>query len=377
MALQSIFWDTNGTGDGAAPYTEAQLAEWLRKSFLSDPANEGVVPGVGGEFAVTGASSPVTVAAGFAYVYGFPAWDNSALQLALPTPVIGTTGHRVVLRADWAPQTVRVVLKSSSDGVAAVPALEQAAGTRWEVGLAEVAITTGGAITITDSRQRAHFNTRVKNSMLDPGSVTTEKLADGAITATKLGSGAVTTPKLGDGQVTAPKLASGAVVAQLGYTPWGPTNDGAGSGLDADLLDGIQAAQFWRTDNDGEGSGLDADRVAGVDIAPVRRQGGNGTNWGTPGGSNLSPATVRTQLGVIESTPNTSAGSITLTFPTPFAGTPVVTANSTMNSVGGAALDALVTISNLTASGCALNWRSVTGAAIQRIAIGWVAIGPA
>ena len=36
------------------------------------------------------------------------------------------------------------------------------------------------------------------------------------------------------------------VVARLGYTPWGPSNDGSGSGLDADLLDGFQADAFLR-----------------------------------------------------------------------------------------------------------------------------------
>lgn len=34
------------------------------------------------------------------------------------------------------------------------------------------------------------------------------------------------------------------VVARLGYTPWGPNNDGAGSGLDADLLDGQQGSYY-------------------------------------------------------------------------------------------------------------------------------------
>ena len=34
------------------------------------------------------------------------------------------------------------------------------------------------------------------------------------------------------------------IPARLGYTPWHPGNDGAGSGLDADLLDGRDAASF-------------------------------------------------------------------------------------------------------------------------------------
>jgi hypothetical protein len=34
------------------------------------------------------------------------------------------------------------------------------------------------------------------------------------------------------------------IAARLGYVPWGPTNDGAGSGLDADLLDGLDSSYF-------------------------------------------------------------------------------------------------------------------------------------
>ncbi|WP_257555068.1 hypothetical protein [Sphingobium sp. CFD-2] len=39
------------------------------------------------------------------------------------------------------------------------------------------------------------------------------------------------------------------ITQRLGYTPWHPGNDGAGSGLDADLLDGLQASQFMRNAN--------------------------------------------------------------------------------------------------------------------------------
>lgn len=34
------------------------------------------------------------------------------------------------------------------------------------------------------------------------------------------------------------------ITARLGYVPWGPSNDGAGSGLDADLLDGQDSSYF-------------------------------------------------------------------------------------------------------------------------------------
>ena len=64
------------------------------------------------------------------------------------------------------------------------------------------------------------------------------------------------------------------VPARLGFVPWGPSNDGAGSGLDADLLDGQQGSYYanvtarlgytpWGPNNDGAESGLDADLLDG------------------------------------------------------------------------------------------------------------------
>jgi hypothetical protein len=80
-------------------------------------------------------------------------------------------------------------------------------------------------------------------------------------------------------------------IAFNGSTVWHANNDGAGSGLDADLLDGQQGswytdivarlgytplragdvADVWRASNDGAGSGLDADMLDGRDGDFYRR----------------------------------------------------------------------------------------------------------
>ena len=58
--------------------------------------------------------------------------------------------------------------------------------------------------------------------------------------------------------------------------------DGSGSGVDADLLDGIDSAEFVRTDNDvltrlrrvdGSGSQVDADRLDGLDSSAFVQTG--------------------------------------------------------------------------------------------------------
>lgn len=56
---------------------------------------------------------------------------------------------------------------------------------------------------------------------------------------------------------------SGTAFFRAGNRVWDVGNDGSGSGLDADLLDGLHAGQFWQPSNDGAGSGLDADLLDG------------------------------------------------------------------------------------------------------------------
>lgn len=56
--------------------------------------------------------------------------------------------------------------------------------------------------------------------------------------------------------------------AITGSEIWTTSNDGAGSGLDADTIDGtvITGSEIWTASNDGAGSGLDADTVHGYKI---------------------------------------------------------------------------------------------------------------
>lgn len=150
MTEKSLFWYTDGfngdTGDGAAPYTQEEFRLFNHAWMAKNQDNAGVFRGVLNEMAVSGSSSPLTVSTGRASVYGFPYWTDAAVSVAATTPSVGDTGKRVVLRADWTAQTVRVVLISSSDGVATLPSLTQTAGTTWDIPLASFVIDTSGNI---------------------------------------------------------------------------------------------------------------------------------------------------------------------------------------------------------------------------------------
>lgn len=99
------------------------------------------------------------------------------------------------------------------------------------------------------------------------------------------------------------------IPARLGYTPWHLNNDGAGSGLDADLLDGqegsyyLPAATYTAADAltklksvDGAGSGLDADLLDGKEGAAYALLAGAAFTGSVSAAGNLS-ATARVDGG--------------------------------------------------------------------------------
>lgn len=212
--------------------------------------------------------------------------------------------------------------------------------------IAGTGLTGGGD---NDNVTLSIANGGVVNSMLAANAVTSDKIADGQVTAADLLDGAgsgidadmldgqdansfapvshnhdatyinegqassITTPMIADGAVNLAKLLDGTVLAEI------LDDDGAGTGLDADMLDGMQANSFapvshnhdaayvnegqvssvtssmitdgsimdadiafispskisgtaWTSTNDGSGTGLDADLLDGQhagNFAPV------------------------------------------------------------------------------------------------------------
>ena len=260
MTEKSLLWDTNGTGDGTGTgFTETDMIQLFRSLFTRTANLGGVVPDFLNELAVTGTSSPVAINTGAALVYGIPYWNTASVNVAIATPAVSTRVDRIVLRADWTAQTVRITRIAGTEG-AGTPAMTQSAGTTWDIPLATVSITTGGVITVTDAREwlLGTGDATIDSTKLATDAVTTAKIADSNVTAAKLASDAVTTAKILDsnvtnakmaddaintakivnGAVTAAKLADGAALAEI------LDDDGAGSGLDSDLLDGNHAAAF-------------------------------------------------------------------------------------------------------------------------------------
>ena len=129
------------------------MLNWQRMLWLYDMTADGVVPGYLNQLAITDVGDRnLQIDSGGAIVAGFPYFNVGAGNLTLTHPTVDITGWRIVLRADWAAQTVRLALLQSADGVAAIPALTQTDGTTYEISFAYGTITTGDVVAITDDR---------------------------------------------------------------------------------------------------------------------------------------------------------------------------------------------------------------------------------
>ncbi len=214
MTEFSRFWDSSGTGDGdAGGVTEAQWNEGWRAFAGQEATNLGAIfPDYLNELAPTGSSTPVQIAAGAANVYGFIYTNSAAVNVAVGTPSGDTRIDRIVLRANWSAQTVRITLVAGSEGGAA-PALTQSASTTWDVPICQVSITTGGAITLTDERGWLNLVgdgdiTLVKMAV---NSIDSDQYVDGSIDTAHIAADQITSALIADDQVDSEHLAAGGV----------------------------------------------------------------------------------------------------------------------------------------------------------------------
>lgn len=165
MTEYSKPWDGVAVGDAIlAPYDAPTDWAEIWRSFLGADyltGDSGIFPNSNNQLSPlpTGAvspalvgTSPLTVDAGAALVYG--TWYNSTVQesIVIPTPAGATRQDRVVLRKDWAAQTVRLFRIAGVEG-GSDPPLVQNAGVTWDMPIAWLTITTLGVLSMVDERQ--------------------------------------------------------------------------------------------------------------------------------------------------------------------------------------------------------------------------------
>lgn len=228
-----------------------------------DAETQGVFRGIGDELEVTGTSSPLAVGTGKAFVKEGLYENDTSINVDMPTPSADTRIDRIVLRLDYvaSPWTCTVERLAGTEGSGAPPSLTQTEGTTWEISLAQVSITTAGAITVTDERSYCGDGQTVTASLAD-GAVTTDKIADDAVTDAKLrdsaglsviGRSANTAGDPAD--ITA--TADGQVLRRSGTTL------GFGQVATAGIADDAVTADKIVDNLDGQPIGLNADKVDG------------------------------------------------------------------------------------------------------------------
>lgn len=412
MSERSQAWTTNNTGDGpTAGYSAANFSQFIRETFMTNPATEGVLYGIGNNLAVSGTSSPVAVNTGAALVYGFYYTNDASVNVTISTPATSTRVDVIVLRVSWAAQTVRITRVAGTEG-AGVPSITQVANTTWDIPLANVSITTGGVITVTDRR------TYVKHPGVY-GWLTAALTVNDNLTVTKSNNGsyneiAVSNTSNTAGSYARFNAAVGGASADdplmtwsiTGVQTWAAGLDnsdsdkfkiapfsviGSGDVLTLDssgnfTVTGAVSASSLNASQLGSGtvplarlSGISASQLAAdsVDDTIVgnrvpqfyRRQGGSATDWSSAGTTTQTPTSVRMQAGSVSVSYTGGLGTATVTFPTAYSNTPL--AFATANASSGT----ICAIQSVSSTQVVI-YMSVPGGGSGSLPAFWLAIGP-
>ncbi len=149
-------WDGIALGD-AGPYSDDLWTDVWATLLGPNIATEGVFFEQLNDLVLTGAASPVSIASGLALVDG--SWyENTAPVtkiIGTPAGVVNSRIDLIVLRKDWALQTIRLDVVPGMVGAPPVAPLPiQIDGTTWDLPLWEVNIIhTTGIITIHRDRR--------------------------------------------------------------------------------------------------------------------------------------------------------------------------------------------------------------------------------
>jgi hypothetical protein len=194
MAEKSLFWFTDGfdgaIGDGSVPYTQDEFTFFTRSSLGEGVVTDTRLTTFEEPLLASGTSSPLSVTAGEYILDGFFYRSDAPISIVVPTPIVGTTGGRIILRADYTAATVRMVLKMNTDGVASLPALTDTPNVLREANIAGFTITTGGVINITVGRVFCRPGIVMPEpDVLEWDGLNQLTIADEGVTAAMIGTG--------------------------------------------------------------------------------------------------------------------------------------------------------------------------------------------
>jgi hypothetical protein len=311
-------------------------------------------------------------------------------------------------------RTVRITRIAGIEGAGA-PAITQTAGTTWDIPLAQVSITTGGAITLTDQRTFAYFATKVKTSMLDDLAIATGKIADDAVTNAKLRNSAavsvigrsvnsagdpadiaaganetvlmrtgdvvqfaaLATAQLPNNGVTDAKLRDSAALSVIGRSAnstGDPADIAAVAASGAVLRESGSTIGFGQVATAGIANDAVDETKAGNRVPMFTRRIGGASDWGSAGAeATATPTAVKMQGGTgAIALAGTSVDKV-VTFPQAFSATPFVLVS--LNS--GVTDQIAVRVNTITTTQVTFTFYSTDTTAMSGTGqLHWLAVGP-
>lgn len=188
MTQKSFWWNGASVGDAntwtpgggyhmAHADYESPWVDIVMRALLNGTGNRGVLANWLNELAVTGVATPVSVNTGAAIVYGLYYENDAALNVAVPSPSTDTRIDRIVVRRNWSDQEARITRIVGTEGGSA-PAITQSPAPDgsgvYDIPLAQLSVTTGGVIAVTDEREFVTFCTAAVDGSIDTTQLTNE-----------------------------------------------------------------------------------------------------------------------------------------------------------------------------------------------------------
>ncbi len=148
MTERSRPWSGTVLGDSGPYSDDAWTDVW--KQFAPVIASQGVLVDQLSGLNLAGLPiTPVDISSGRALVNGIWYETDATVSVAVPSPAVNPRVDRIVLRANWALQTVRVFRIAGVEGASpAPPALVQMDGTTWDLPLWQVHTTVAGVVSV-------------------------------------------------------------------------------------------------------------------------------------------------------------------------------------------------------------------------------------
>lgn len=168
MTERSYLWSTGGAGDGSATYTRQ---DWQRISQVASAVHgsEGIAPSLLNLLGISFTTNTATINTGAALVDGKPYYNDASVNITVPSAVGGgnTRIDRIVLRADWTAQTIRLTRIAGTDAASpTAPAVTTSSGSTYDVLLYQVRVNTSGTVT-QEADERAWARVQTAGIALD------------------------------------------------------------------------------------------------------------------------------------------------------------------------------------------------------------------